>query len=167
MMKALIIPALLTLVGTGGGIGAGIYLQPDAEETDLAADACNDGDTAQMDDAAALIPDIGAARDYARLNNQFVVPVVEDGRVSALVVMSLSIEVAAGTTETVFASEPKLRDGFLQNMFSHANIGGFSGNFTESSNMRILRNDLLQTAQQILGGNVTDVLITDIVRQDT
>lgn len=162
-MKAFILPALLAMIGTGGGIGAGLFLKDGTEEA-AATDVCVDTDA---DETTDLVPDVGAARDYARLNNQFVIPVVENGRVSALVVMSLSVEVAPGTTETVFAAEPKLRDGFLQNMFDHANIGGFSGNFTEVSNMRILRNDLMQTARQILGSSVTDVLITDIVRQDS
>jgi len=112
-------------------------------------------------------PDVGVAREYARLNNQFIIPVVEDGQVTALVVMSLNLEVLPGNIETVFAAEPKLRDGFLQVMFDHANIGGFSGNFTEGTTMRALRNNLLQTAQGVIGDAVTDVLIMDLVRQDS
>ena len=93
--------------------------------------------------------------------------VVSDGRVEALVVMSLNIEVVVGGQSAIFSAEPKLRDGFLQVMFDHANIGGFSGNFTAGTNMRALRNELLRVAKEISGDIVTDVLIIDIVRQDS
>ncbi|WP_019955542.1 flagellar basal body-associated FliL family protein [Yoonia vestfoldensis] len=166
-MKAILIPAILTLVGTGAGIGAGLMLQPD--EKDLALQETGPcGDISEGHAAtAAAEPDIGPAREYARLNNQFVIPVVENGRVAAMVVLSLNLEVVPGSIANVFAAEPKLRDGLLQDMFDHANIGGFSGNFTEGTNMRALRNELLQTARSVIGDDVTDVLIMDIVRQDS
>ena len=106
-------------------------------------------------------------REYAKLNNQFVIPVVEDEMVAALVVMSLNVEVTVGSRTAIFAAEPKLRDRFLQVMFDHANTGGFSGNFTTGTKMRALRNELLRVAQDISGPIVTDVLVIDLVRQDS
>ena len=105
--------------------------------------------------------------DYVKLNNQFVIPVVEDGNVAALVVLSLSLEVTTGSTETVFLSEPKLRDVFLQVLFDHANAGGFKGSFTDASNLVVLRQALQEVAMQVLGDSVKDVLIVDIARQDS
>ena len=55
-----------------------------------------------------------AQREYVKLSNQFVVPVVKNERVSSLVVLSLSVEVKAGTSQDMFSHEPKLRDLFLQ-----------------------------------------------------
>jgi hypothetical protein len=52
-------------------------------------------------------------------------------------------------------------------MFDHANAGGFMGTFTDGSNMILLREALGEVAQSILGPDVTDVLIVDIVRQDS
>ena len=101
------------------------------------------------------------------MNNQFVVPVVHDGRVDALVVLSLSLEVEAGNTEAVYLREPKLRDTFLQVMFDHANVGGFSGSFTDGSILIVLRTGLKEAAAMIMGTTVRDVLITDIARQDS
>ena len=49
----------------------------------------------------------------------------------------------------------------------HANTGGFSGTFTDGSNLVVLRNSLKEAAVQVLGKAVTDVLITDIARQDS
>jgi len=164
-VKKLLLPVILLLVGVGSGVGAGFVLKPEPVEDELAQDhPC--GDPAEIVEVAAPLP-IPEEREYAKLNNQFIIPVVEEGRVAALVVMSLNVEVTMGSRAAVLASEPKLRDGFLQVMFDHANIGGFSGNFTAGTTMRSLRNELLRVAQEISGSIVTDVLIIDIVRQDS
>ena len=104
--------------------------------------------------------------DYVKLNNQFVIPVVETGRIDALVVLSLTLEVQAGQTESIYQLEPKLRDTFLQVLFDHANAGGFSGAFTKTTRMNTLRMALREAAQKMLGNTVSDVLIVDVVRQD-
>ena len=174
-MKKLLLPLVLLLVGVGGGVGAGLFLVPPPEEEQAATDPLTCPEPAASEDGAEdgdLVTDSdlgetpGAGRDYAKLNNQFVIPVVEEGQVAALVVMSLSIEVNSGQTEQVYSQEPKLRDGFLQVLFDHANTGGFSGAFTSTSNMRSLRDGLRETAQRILGDAAHDVLIVEIVRQD-
>lgn len=167
-MKKLILPIILMLVGVGGGVGAGLVLMPQPED-DIVANTCMDGEVIEampehMDPIAE--PVSLETREYARMNNQFVVPVVTNDRVTALMVMSLSIEVETGGQEAVFSHEPRLRDAFLQVMFDHANIGGFNGAFTASSNMRILREALLASADQVMRGHITDVLIVDINRQD-
>ena len=92
---------------------------------------------------------------------------LEGGRVGALVVLSLSLEVPLGQTEAVHAREPRLRDEFLRVLFDHANSGGFRGTFTDSANLVLLRRALLEAAQKAMGDSITDVLITDIVRQDS
>mgnify|MGYP005998162507 FL=1 len=94
------------------------------------------------------------------------VPVIEDERLTAMVVVSVSIEAPLGQMTTVLGLEPRLRDSMLQDMFAHANIGGFSGNYTATDKMRLLRQDLLRSARDILGDNALDVLVLDIVRQD-
>ena len=94
------------------------------------------------------------------------VPVVSGSRVDALIVVSLSVEVSAGRKDEVYAREPKLRDAFLQVFFDHSNTGGFKGIFTNSNNMNVLRRALLETAQDISGDLISDVLIMDIARQD-
>jgi len=173
-----LLPLLLALVGLGGGIGAGLALKP-APEPGVETHAEAGGGTAEESaDHVAASPEAGehaaasgetteGGPEFVRLNNQFVVPVVSNGRVSSLVVMSISLQVGAGARETVFAREPKLRDSFLQVLFDHANAGGFNGMFTTADNLRTLRMALLEAAQKALGDLVTDVLIIDLVRQDT
>lgn len=147
-----ILPVLLALIGLGLGIGAGLFLRPPP-----------------ADEAAAHPPpaeDV-AEPEYIKLANQFVVPVLDEGRVAAMVVMSLSLELAPGNAETAFAREPKIRDAFLQVLFDHANSGGFRGSFTDGANLVLLRAELKETAVLILGDVVSDVLITEIARQDS
>lgn len=163
-MKGLILPAVMLLLGSGAGIGAGLFFaMPDAEAETEELEAQGPPDDPAPD---AEPGEEVEGQEYVRLNNQFIVPVVEEARVVSLVVLSLSLEVTPGSREMIFSREPKLRDAFLQVLFDHANIGGFSGNFTSSSNMRVLRTGLRESAQAILGDRIIDVLIIDIVRQD-
>ncbi len=175
-MKKLLLPLIFLLVGTGGGVGAAMFLAP-PEDAHAAMDEhgpCGplpedlaDPEPASLQEEVPIDPtDPAAGFEYARLNNQFIIPVVSDARVAALVVMSLSVEVVAGEKELVFAHEPRLRDALLQVMFDHANLGGFDGVFTASDNMGNLRAALRNVARQELGQNVTDVLVLDVVRQE-
>lgn len=171
MMRKLL-PVILALIGLGGGIGAGLLFRPAPVSEDHAADeASTDAEHSEggtHDDAEAE-GDHGeeGLPEYVKMNNQFVVPVVDDARVVAMVVLSLSLEVDAGNTEAVYQREPKLRDAFLQVLFDHANTGGFSGSFTDGSNLVVLRTSLTEAAALVLGAVVKDVLITDIARQDS
>lgn len=178
-MKKLL-PILLALLGTSAGVGAGILLAPAHEPP--AEDAAGHGSEGQADDHGTPAADHATANahaapgdghgdpgnaEYVKLNNQFVVPVVNGERVQSLVVMSLSLETIPGGTEQVYAREPKLRDVFLRVLFDHANIGGFEGNFTDVQRLDTLRRSLLEAARNVMGGDVIDVLITEIARQDS
>ncbi len=172
-MKALLIPLILLLVGTGAGAGAGFFLKPEPEpETEMAEkmadEHCLPGEAHVTAEVVTKEDDVGAEveKAYARLNNQFVVPIVTEERVEAIMALTLTIEVEEGDQTIIFSAEPKLRDEFLQVMFDHANIGGFSGNFTTGLNMRNLRSQLNKAAKSIVGDAAIDVLILDIVRQD-
>ena len=154
---------LLPLLGLGGGIAAGVMMQP--APADHPATEC----APVTEEVAAEVPTDGAEAqlpEFVKLNNQFIVPLIKDGKTDALVVLSLSLEVATGKTELVYQREPKLRDALLRTLFDHANLGGFNENFTENGTMLTLRTHLLESAQSVLGKAVKDVLVMDIVRQD-
>jgi flagellar protein FliL len=176
-------PLVLAILGCAVGGGLGYFLRPAADPAgDHATEADEDNAKTPSDTDAHEAPvaedDAHATGDtsedhaenqpeYVKLNNQFVVPVVENGSVAAMVILSLSLEVVPGSTEAVYAREPKLRDVFLQVLFDHANAGGFRGTFTDGANLVVLRQALLEIAQRTLGEIVTDVLIVDIARQDS
>jgi len=166
-MRRVLLPSLLGLLGLGAGIGAGLYLKPEVKPDMLAEAGPGEGSASDSPGDTVTETEDGSSPEYVKLNNQFVVPVVQKGRVEAMVVLSLSLEVQAGNTEAVYQREPKLRDVFLQVLFDHANVGGFSGSFTDGSNLVVLRTSLKEAAAMVLGGMVRDVLITDIARQDS
>ncbi len=171
-MMRILLPVILLLVGIGGGVAAGKILAggeasaseggQDAAIGDDDADASGTGDDAEYGNAS----DPSGLYEYVRLNNQFIVPVIRQGSVRSLVVLSLTVEVQNGENAVVYEREPRLRDAFLRVMFSHANVGGFDGSFTTVDAMAPLRSGLREAARQILGDIVNDVLIVDIVRQD-
>lgn len=154
-----LIPFVLALVGLGVGAGAGFVLRP-APETPAEGEA-HEAAAAEAQEDPAVPP------EYVKLNNQFVVPVMDGGKVVSLVILSLSLEIEPGSSAEIYAREPKLRDLFLQVLFDHANAGGFQGSFTDGSNLVLLRKTLLESAVGAMGEKVKDVLISDIARQDS
>lgn len=160
-----LIPLLLALIGLGIGMGAGLFLRPAPEEPVAEGEAAAEGHSAAPAEGEEADPE--ALPEYVKMNNQFVVPVMDGGKVASMVILSLSLEVETGTSEQVYAREPKLRDAFLQVLFDHANAGGFQGSFTDGSNLVLLRKALMESASNVLGAVVKDVLISDIARQDS
>lgn len=147
-----LIPLLMIVLSATGGAAAGWWLRP-AAEAPVATDETS-------------LPEPAAEVSYYKLPNQFVVPVVENGRVAAIVLMSLTLQLRGETTEQVAFQEPKLRDEFLKVLFERANVGGFRGNFTGESQVAQLRHSLLEAARLVLPGAIDDILITDLLRQD-
>jgi len=161
-----ILPLLLALVGLGIGAGAGLFLRPAPEPVVV------EGETAEQGAAEPAAEDHVEAEpevppEYVKLNNQFVVPVMDGGKVISMVILSLSLEIEPGKSQDIYAREPKLRDVFLQVLFDHANAGGFQGSFTDGSNLVLLRKALRESAAGVMGEMVMDVLISDIARQDS
>jgi len=160
MIKKLL-PLVLLFIGAGAGIGAGMFLRPEPEPTEMSG-----SDPAAVVEAEDKEDEGPTEHEYFKMSNQFVVPVIKQDEVRALVVMSLSVEVPLGQKDAIYAVEPKLRDSFLQVLFDHANIGGFDGAFTNANNLAVLRSALREVAQKDLGEQISDVLIVEIARQD-
>jgi hypothetical protein len=155
-----LLPVIMLLLGVGAGVGAGLFLVPtlEPETGEAKPDVEQHADDAEHQETVS---------EFVKLNNQFVIPVIDDQRVSSLVVLSLSVETRVPMRDVVYEREPKLRDAFLQVLFDHANMGGFDGSFTKSEMLAILRNALKDVARKELGDDVQNILITDITRQDT
>lgn len=160
MKKIIIFSILGLLVGGMAGGGAGYFLAPeneaDLETTDSAMPTESVEDVEHSDDTETT---------FVEFSDQFLIPLVGDNDVEAMVVLNISIEVDESAFETVLSMEPKLRAAFLQSLFNHANHGGFDANFTAFSTMDSLRRELWQVARNTVGPSVRDVLILDIIRQ--
>ncbi|MEM9370889.1 MAG: flagellar basal body-associated FliL family protein [Pseudomonadota bacterium] len=167
---AKLLPLIIALFGAGAGLGAGHMLasthapgsQP-ASADEVSAKTSDSDHSAKKSLPKEIEEDDS---DFVRLNNQFVVPIVEKERVASLIVVSLALETAPGSTDFVFEREPKLRDEFLTVLFAHARSGGFTGSFTDEHLMGDLRGSLLEAAQGVLGTKIRKVLLNEVVRQD-
>lgn len=167
-MKKLL-PIIVLIVAAAIGVGAGKFLQPipekDISETPVEQSEADERQSTRAPSQPPRDPD--EVIEYVKLNNQFVVPIVVDERVASLIVISLSIETTDARKDDVLRKEPKLRDSFLQVLFTHANLGGFKGEFTRVDKLNSLRRLLLEVAQRDVGKDaVYDVLILEIARQD-
>ncbi|MHA6264156.1 flagellar basal body-associated FliL family protein [Arenibacterium sp. CAU 1754] len=160
-MLSKLLPVILLLVGAGSGIGAAMMTARPAEMSEPADHDAHETRPAQAKETE------GDESEFVKINNQFVVPIIKDDKVAAMIVLSLGLEMSPGLRETVFEREPKLRDLFLRVMFDHANMGGFRGAFTQSNTLDLLKTGLREAAQKELGPEVRDVLIMDIARQDS
>lgn len=174
----MILPILIALLGIVGGAGAGWYFKP-APPPELVA--CLDAEGRETTDPAICTPEAGTlaagepelappvgpdASQFITLDRQFIVPIVSEDRVSAMMVLTLNLEVAPGKMEQAFRNEPKLRDALLRALFAHAYSGGFSGDFTAVHVVRELRANLLKAGREVIGSDLRNVLIADMIRQD-
>jgi hypothetical protein len=157
-LGGILVPVVALAAGLGIGVGGAIVMKPEepAEQTEGAAGEA----------APAAPPAPEEPTEFAPIGNQFVVPVLRDGTVRALVLVSITLEVAEGGSAEVFSIEPRLRDAFLQVLFDHANTGGFDDRFTQADRMSLLRQALRESAARMLGPILRDILIVEIVRQE-
>jgi len=112
-MKKIIVPILLLGLGTGAGIGAAIFLkeEPVAQDQAHAVDCVAPQNTQELEEMLTEPdPDDVVSAEYVTLDNQFVVPIVKDDKIDALIVLTVNIEVPAGGKDIVTLAEPKLRD---------------------------------------------------------
>jgi len=173
---------LLVPIFLFGGLAAGFMLKPAPDITETESEDRADEDAIvekEINDLTAegeppaeppkedktLVGEPPAV-DYVKLEKQFVVPLVEQDRVESLMIITMALETDQGATELVFAHEPKLRDQFLQVLFTHAQSGGFDGSFTDLRSMDDLRLALNQSARSVLGDVIRSVLLTNMIRQD-
>ena len=172
-MLTKLLPLVFLVFGTGIGVSAALYMTPEEKPPTMKEE--NTGQNLHSNAKEANAPptdshgnDIASpTTEFVKLNNQFVIPVVENDVIAALVVVSLSLETLIGNSEKIYAREPKLRDAFLRVLFDHANMGGFHGAFTSAQRLDLLRSTLREVAQKELGPSLIDVLIVEIIRQDT
>lgn len=190
---ALLLPVLVVAAALLGGAAAGDWLRsappgtdaaPDAAEADdaRAAEVATDGRPVAVTDtgaasasAPAPLAEVGPSggvnrkrADFAYLEfpHQFFVPLVRDGTLRSVMILSISLELPDEIAEAAYRQENRLRDAILRALLIHANSGGFDGNFTADAHVELLRQTLLQTARTASGLPVSAVMIGDIARQD-
>jgi hypothetical protein len=117
-----------------------------------------------------LPPSAGAEEEaveseHVSLPGQFVIPLIENGRVTGHMVLTLGLSYD-GAFEHIHAMAPRLRDAFNEALLIHAGRGHFRGDFTEHLRMNQLRSRLNDAARVALGDAARGVLIEQILRRD-
>ena len=153
----LLFPLIFTVAGLGAGAAGGYFVPLDPETLPFLKQ--------ESTSSIEMLETELTPTQIVKLNNQFIVPVIEDDGESSLVIMSLSLEVTEETSGRVFDMEPRLRDGIMKVLFEHSSHGGFSGRYYTEDKMSVLRKYLLESAQDVIGNDVQRILITDLVRQ--
>jgi len=172
-MLARLLPVLILPAAVLGGAVAGDWLRGgQAPAAPAAAGDAAEGiayapapaGSASGNHAAADGPSGDSA--YLKFPQQFFVPIVRGGKLDAVMILDIALEVPGDTSESVFRQESRLRDALLRALLIHANSGGFDGNFTADAHVELLREKLLTAAQAASGQAIGRVLIGDITRQE-
>ena len=149
--------------------------------TDHAAEEASDhAAPAPAEDHAAAAADHGGGDDsggghggegavpaegWFTFPSQFFVPLMRNGDMGAVMILTLTIETGGADLPAMKQQEHRLRDALLRELLIHANTGGFDGNFTSEARLAPLRERLQKAAQASTDLTVKAVLIEDIARQ--
>lgn len=174
-----ILGLLVPVIALAGGIAGGEMLRSGAGAADPAAaesqpDDQADGHGTKETDAHASPDkpqggdhDSGAvpADGWFTFPRQFFVPLMRNGDMGAVMILTLTIETPGADLAAMEQQEHRLRDALLRELLIHANTGGFDGNFTSEARLAPLRERLQKAAQASTDLTVKAVLIEDIARQ--
>ena len=179
MKKILIL--LIPLIALAGGIAAGAILRPAADATEApeagapeeaAPEAAGEHAAAAQAPApsghgapAAHGGGEASGTAWFTFPSQFFVPLMRNGDMGAMIIVTLSLETQAAQIEAMNQQQHRLRDALLREMMIHANTGGFDGNFTTEPAQRVLRERLLKAVRAATGLPIEAVLIESIARQ--
>lgn len=179
-MKKILIMLIPVLALAAGSIG-GDMLRPAAKanaegahadgssaaDATAATEAHGSTDTGPSEDAhggGGHGGDPGAAAWFT-FPSQFFVPMMRNGDMGAMMIMTLTVETTEADLEPMKQQEHRLRDALLRHLMVLANTGAFDGNFTAEARLRVMREGLLKAAQDATELSVDKVLIEDIARQ--
>ncbi|UWQ21831.1 flagellar basal body-associated FliL family protein [Jannaschia sp. W003] len=147
-MKAVLGIVAILLFAAGGGAAA-VFLRPPPEAA-----------------AAPPPPEPLPEPDLVNLTREFIVPIVDDGRVRGHVVLNLALQSETLPSEVLLRREAVLRDRLLEALFRHAGLGGFDGRFTDALPMNRLRLALNEAIRAALHPDAATVLVTAIDRRE-
>ena len=150
-----ILPFLIPVIAATGGVIAGEMLRPAGDTENVVSDE-------QTSTPAS--PVLGDPATFS-FSDQFFVPMMRNGDMGAVMILTLSIESDTDTIPALEKQEHRLRDALLRQLMIRANSGGFDGNFTAEQNLKALRDDLLAAVKQVSDLPIAGVLIGDIGRQ--
>jgi len=177
MIKKILSSVLLVVFVVGGAV-AGDFVKNSKSKSDSHA-----GDTEKKKDAKSKDKkkkddkkgkdkaekgkdSLGSGPAYLKFKRQFVVPVMDAGEISALVIMNLNYELDEDAPSNMYSYEPKLRDAIMRELLALSGQDIFGEDLTTAQNYEFLRTTLLRAGQAVVPDGIRDVLILDIARQE-
>lgn len=160
-------PLIALVLGLASGGTAALVLAPSGDTTEHPADGEATPAVASEADAENTEEPTPGNLEIVKLPSQFVIPVILDNRVRAMVILTVALEVETGAGDAVRAMEPKLRDEYLTELFGLAALGGFKDELISRQTIELVKRALTERSRQVLGTRNVNVLITDMARQDT
>ena len=103
---------------------------------------------------------------FYKFKRQFVVPVMTQGKIEALVIMNLSLELNSNAPDNVYTLEPKFRDALTRELLRLSNKGVFGDALTSVESYEDIRSTLLSAIKSVVTEGIEDILILDIARQE-
>ena len=104
---------------------------------------------------------------YFKFSREFVVPMIENERVSSLVILNINVESDAATSDKLFSQEPVIRDVIMTTLIEISGDGKTFQSMTSIENYETLRSLILVALQKKFPDmGIKNILILDIARQD-
>ena len=109
--------------------------------------------------------DAGGA-SYLKFKRQFVVPVMQGGKIDSLVIMNFNLVLNDEAPGEIFSLEPKFRAAIVKELLDLSNSGAFDEDLTTPSTYEALRENMLKAVRRVSKYGVEDILILDVAKQD-
>lgn len=103
---------------------------------------------------------------YYKFSREFVVPLIENGRVSSLIILNINLEIDASASGQLFSMEPALRDNIMTTLISLANDGRTFQTLSNIESYESMRALVLMNLRKSVPSGIRNVLILDMARQD-
>ena len=103
---------------------------------------------------------------YYKFSREFVVPIIENDRVKSLVILNLNLQVDSSASQSLFSQEPVLRDNIMTTLITLSSDDTVFNSLNSIEHYETIRSMILKNLQDAFSGDVQNVLILDMARQD-
>lgn len=180
-MKHLITAFVAIACIVAGGVG-GHFLRSAGTGSEVAAEENSADGEGGYSDASAPEPAKASTNDshgkaagggrsasaltYYRFSREFIVPLIDNGRVSSLVILNINLELDSAASQNLFSMEPALRDNIMTTLITLSNDGRTFESISSIENYESLRAMILMNLKKLAPTGINNVLILDMARQD-
>ena len=106
------------------------------------------------------------AATYHKFSREFVVPMIENGKVVSLVILNINLEVDPAYSGQVFSMEPAIRDNIMTTLINISNDGRTFETLTDIESYESMRALVLMNVKKVMPNGISNILILDMARQD-